>query len=153
MDAHRFNEVIEEQLERSTTVLFLKNANYNPTADKLRGFKASAAMRETSAKDALAGMMLKHTLSIYDMCGTEETFSAEVWNEKITDHINYLLLLRAVVQEEEIDLRTSSDKDLQELRMKLTGEPQSMDVVSRFPDLSDDELMKLNNKAAEIKGV
>jgi hypothetical protein len=49
--------------------------------------------------EACAGMMAKHTVSIYDMCGSEEPFYAEQWDEKITDHINYLILLRAIVYE------------------------------------------------------
>ncbi len=46
-------------------------------------------------------MMAKHTVSIYDMCRSPEDISVDVWSEKITAHINYLILLRAIVQEEE----------------------------------------------------
>ena len=73
------------------------------TEDRLHNFRVAAVIQRVSAKDALAGMMAKHTVSVYDMCGSEETFSQELWDEKITDSINYLLLLRALVQEEEID--------------------------------------------------
>lgn len=82
-------------------MLFSKNAHYNPAEDKLRGFKATAALRGTTPQGALAGMMAKHTLSVYDMCESGEEYPMDVWNEKISDHINYLLLLRAIVQEQE----------------------------------------------------
>lgn len=45
-------------------------------------------------------MMAKHTVSIYDMCNSGLKYPIELWNEKITDHINYLLLLRAIIEEE-----------------------------------------------------
>lgn len=73
------------------------------TEDRLHNFRVAAVLQRVSAKDALAGMMAKHTVSVYDMCGSEETFSQELWDEKITDSINYLLLLRALIQEEELD--------------------------------------------------
>ena len=50
---------------------------------------------------ALAGMMAKHIISIYDMCFTDrKTFELAVWEEKITDSLNYLFLLKAVIKEE-----------------------------------------------------
>ena len=45
-------------------------------------------------------MMAKHTVSIYDMCNSGQKYPIELWNEKITDHINYLLLLRAIIEDE-----------------------------------------------------
>lgn len=100
MKADTFTIIIDEQSARSMHMLQSKNAHYNPDADKLKAFKTAAALRGVSTRDALAGMMAKHTTSVYDLCGAESLAPMEVWNEKITDHINYLLLLRAVVEEE-----------------------------------------------------
>lgn len=100
MEQHKFETVIREQLEKSSALLFSKNAAYNPNTDKLRGFKTAAALEHKSTRAALAGMMAKHTVSVYDMCLGDLDFDMDVWDEKITDHINYLLLLRAVVEEE-----------------------------------------------------
>jgi hypothetical protein len=44
-------------------------------------------------------MMAKHTVSIYDMCNSGKEYSIDMWNEKITDSINYLLLLRALIED------------------------------------------------------
>ena len=121
MDSQKFNQVLEAQLERSTSVL-LKKAEEYATSNRLHNFDVAAKLQGVSQKEALAGMMAKHTVSIYDMCNTSELFTEEQWNEKITDHINYLLLLRAVVQEDELDIRTSSDVALADLREKLTGD-------------------------------
>ena len=38
-------------------------------------------------------MMSKHTVSIYDMCWSGQDYGLKLWQEKITDAINYLLLL------------------------------------------------------------
>lgn len=100
MLAPKFKEVVENQLELSTAMLQSKNSHYNPSDDKLKAFKTAAALRGVSTRDALAGMMAKHTTSVYDLCGAETIAPIEVWEEKITDSINYLLLLRAVVAEE-----------------------------------------------------
>ena len=46
-------------------------------------------------------MMAKHTVSVYDMCNIGDNYPLELWSEKITDSINYLILLRALVEEKE----------------------------------------------------
>lgn len=101
MNIKEFEDVITNQIGRSSSMLNIKGKEY-ATEDRLHQFRKASHLRNTSMKDVLAGMMIKHTTSIYDMCNSQNIYSEEVWNEKITDHINYLLLLRAVVEEEEI---------------------------------------------------
>lgn len=50
-------------------------------------------------KQALLGMLSKHLISVSDMC-VSGSYSKQLWTEKITDSINYLLLLKAMVEEE-----------------------------------------------------
>lgn len=99
MDSDTFNAIISEQQERSADVLMSKNRGY-ATEDRLHNFRVAAALGKTSLAEALAGMMAKHTVSVYDMCKSSTEYSIATWDEKITDHINYLLILRAVVEEE-----------------------------------------------------
>ena len=94
-----FDRIFEETVEKSRSVLASKSKEYS-TEDKLHNFKVSAATRGVSNRDALAGMMVKHTTSIYDLLRAEECADLELWDEKIGDHINYLILLRAMVIEE-----------------------------------------------------
>lgn len=122
MQSTEFNAAIEDQLDRSREMLFTKNAHYNPKSDKLRGFKATAILRNTTPQGALAGMMVKHTLSVYDMCESGLDYPIEVWNEKISDHINYLLLLRALVEEQRT--LSNSEEALAALREKLQSGPE-----------------------------
>jgi hypothetical protein len=45
-------------------------------------------------------MASKHITSLGKMCKSNQTMMMALWDEKITDRINYLLLLRALVEEE-----------------------------------------------------
>ena len=63
------------------------------------GFQA-AALQHTTPERALAGMLAKHIVSLYDMCFADGmSFDAGTWDEKITDSLNYLFLLKAIVKE------------------------------------------------------
>lgn len=99
MDANKFNLAVEEQVQRSLSVLVTKASEY-ASEDQLHNFKIAASLQGRSPRQALAGMMAKHTVSIYDMLKKDDYYDITVWDEKITDHINYLLLLRGIIAEE-----------------------------------------------------
>ncbi len=68
--------------------------------DRLGAFKAAAALQHTTPERALAGMLAKHIVSLYDMCFDNDTdYGISTWEEKITDSLNYLFLLKAIVKE------------------------------------------------------
>ena len=49
-------------------------------------------------------MLAKHIVSLYDMCFDNEShYDISTWNEKITDSLNYLFLLKAIVKEGDSD--------------------------------------------------
>ena len=100
MNNQEFEAVVEDQLEKCKSLLVAKGREYSTPADKLHNFKVAAEMQGITPRQALGGMMAKHTVSIFDMIQSENDFIASVWNEKITDHINYLLLLQGIVVEE-----------------------------------------------------
>lgn len=103
MDSQRFDAIVNNRMDRVASTLYYKNDAYNNqemSSDRLRSFKTAAHLQGISPREALAGMMAKHTASIYDMCRDGHPHSLELWDEKITDHINYLILLDAVVQDE-----------------------------------------------------
>ena len=57
-------------------------------------------LQHTTPERALAGMLAKHIVSLYDMCFADGvSFDAGTWDEKITDSLNYLFLLKAIVKE------------------------------------------------------
>lgn len=100
MTNEKFNAVVQDQLELCERLLIKKGEEYDRgSIDRLHAFKVAAAMQQTSQQMALAGMMAKHTTSIYDLI-RDGTTDIMLWDEKITDHINYLLLLKAIIIEE-----------------------------------------------------
>ena len=100
MNSEWFEKVIKKQIKSCEDVLIGKAKEYATDDDRLHNFKNAAGMMSCDPKEALAGMMAKHTISIYDMCRSGKDYPIELWNEKITDHINYLLLLKAIVEED-----------------------------------------------------
>lgn len=109
MRMKNFNNVVYEQINYCKELLISKGQEYvGEREDRLSAYKRTMALMGGTQKQALAGLMAKHTLSIYDMCKGGE-YSKDKWIEKITDHINYLLLLRAVVEEELNNTTEDSD--------------------------------------------
>lgn len=101
MDLKEFNEILDNQIAICKNILIDKAKEY-ATEDRLHNFKVAAEMQGCTPIRALAGMMAKHTTSIYDMCISTtfyRQYSSELWDEKITDHINYLILLKALILE------------------------------------------------------
>ena len=99
MTSNQFNSIMEEQINYCKDLLMEKTTEYKSQDNRFHTFEVAAALQGTDKKQALAGMMVKHTVSIYDMCKNGE-YPTEKWTEKITDHINYLLLLKAMIIEE-----------------------------------------------------
>lgn len=99
MNHAQFSKILEDQLHMCSEVLDVKAHEY-ATEDRLHNFKIAAELEGVTVRQALAGMMAKHTVSVYDMCKSPVPSAREQWDEKITDHINYLILLRAVIHEE-----------------------------------------------------
>ena len=79
-----FNLVLEKQMERCASTLQKKKKEYTgDSQDRLITFKVAAAMQGCSSERALAGMMAKHIVSLYDMCYADnETFDVAVWDER-----------------------------------------------------------------------
>lgn len=103
MNAEIFEQVFNEQMRRCSDILIVKAREY-ATDDRLHNFKKTAKLTGETPEQVLAGFMAKHTVSIYDMVSSGENFSDDKWNEKITDHMNYLILLRALITEGKAEL-------------------------------------------------
>ena len=101
MTTPEFNKVVEDQLERISNVLVKKAAEYNLDEDRLSVFKHAAALSTETPEQALYGFMLKHIISVTDMINSKAAYKQEVWNEKITDICNYLILLQGLLRDTE----------------------------------------------------
>lgn len=101
MQQDKFNRVVKAQADKSLSLLTKKGKEYdNNTFDRLNSFKVAAALLGKNQTTALAGMMAKHTVSVYEMCANPTAYDMARWEEKITDSINYLLILKAMIEEE-----------------------------------------------------
>ena len=102
MRLEEFNKLVDYIVEdKIKPVMCAKSSEYARGGDKLYNFKRSAEIDGISPIEALRGMDLKHRTSISDMLDDVENIqhSRKLWEEKIVDHINYMLLLYALLFE------------------------------------------------------
>lgn len=105
MTQEKFNVFAKNFVKQTTSVLYAKGKSYALNrSDRLEHFKRAGEYLDTTPKEACLAQLTKHLISIRDMVCTKEIgdFSPEQWDEKIGDAINYLVLLRALVIDEEI---------------------------------------------------
>lgn len=79
-----------------------KDKEYSRNGDKFHNFKIAAAMDGITPERALRGMWLKHLISIKDIIDDLDIGilpDQKILDEKITDNINYLLLLEGLIKE------------------------------------------------------
>ena len=134
MHNHDFNRIIEEMVDHCKNTLVRKGDEYAGSAtDRLHAFKVAAALQGVSSRQALGGMMAKHTASIYDWIDDDiAAHEMADWDEKIGDHINYLLILKTILEEEDKERM----KSLRDLTNKLVGNP---------PNVPDPVIDSINN--------
>lgn len=102
-----FIQCMSDALRKSDNILANKRAEYTPGADRLLSFKTAAKLQGNTPIAALGGMLSKHIVSFYDYIERvsnkdhPEYISLEQWDEKIIDILNYMLLARALLQEEQ----------------------------------------------------
>ena len=99
MDTQTWNDLLEKQLDKTKRTLGVKADEY-ATEDRLHNFKVAAELQGITPRAALAGMMAKHTVSVYDILHADKLASNEMVQEKLGDNLNYLLLAFAVIQDE-----------------------------------------------------
>ena len=112
MTNEEFEKIIGTAISRCMDTLKVKQGEY-ATEDRLHNFNVAAELQNCTPITALSGMMAKHTVSVYDLIQRhekDEPIPIELWREKIGDHINYLLLLTAMVEGEQA-ARDSGEKE------------------------------------------
>lgn len=107
MNTIEFNKIIEERIKKCCDML-IKKADEYATEDRLHNFKIAAKLQNCTPITALAGMMCKHTVSVYDLIRENErgkNIPETLWEEKIGDSINYLLLLTALLHDKNKEVK------------------------------------------------
>jgi hypothetical protein len=98
MKREEFDDIVAARLQVCKDTLSAKGGEYARGDDRLSNFKKAAKLTGQWPPDALLGIMVKHVVAIYDFAEAGET-NMDRWSEKITDTINYLLLLEGLMKE------------------------------------------------------
>lgn len=102
MTAEEFKEIVTKRLECCGEVLTGKGGEYGRDNDRLHNFKRASLLDNETPERALWGMWKKHIVSVADMIDDIEHGklpSQERVDEKLTDMINYTLLLEGLLLE------------------------------------------------------
>lgn len=102
MDQKAFDGIVDGQLTHCLAILRPKGLEYTRGADRLHQFKRAGSILRCTPAQACVGLSVKHLTSILDIVqdsanGLSPTLAT--LDEKFGDFINYLLLLRACIQE------------------------------------------------------
>lgn len=123
MTKEEFEQVFKEELQLVTKVLIKKRNEYTPEAsthDCLKNFKNGSSLMG-SPELCLCSYMLKHIVSIFDMSKDPGRYEESVWVEKITDSINYLFLLRALISERKKNsISADIEKPISQLKSEIS---------------------------------
>lgn len=108
MSPEEFEKVFEYVTGRSRDTLVVKAREYASDVDRLHNCKKVAAFEGCTAEQVAWKFNMKHLTSISDMvAAADRLFPSAVWDEKIGDAINYLILLRAIVGETNAGVTTT----------------------------------------------
>ena len=107
-----FDEIIENQIKNCKDLLNVKFTEYQHGEDLLSNFNNIAKMLDIEPITAWMGLWTKHVESIITRIHRGQDWPCKEWDEKITDCINYLLLLQCILHQHmrEIPEQTYSDR-------------------------------------------
>ena len=120
MTIEDFEELARIRFETCLNLMIReKHKEYSRDNDKLHNFKRAAEIRgNITPETALVGMMMKHIVSVLDMVDDIENYqelpTERFLVEKITDTINYLVLLEALITERNISVSPKDSPKLNE---------------------------------------
>lgn len=96
-----FDTILQNRLKRIGEILGVKAQEY-AREDRLSNFKKAASAMSTTPEKTCVAFWMKHVISINDLANDTangKMTSIAMWEEKIGDAINYLVLLEAIVKE------------------------------------------------------
>jgi hypothetical protein len=103
MDIKEFSGLARNRFDKCyDMVTKSKHKEYSRRGDKLHNFKEAGKINDCSPESALWGMVVKQVVSVKDLIADIEagkTPSMIMVEEKISDVINYMVLLEALISE------------------------------------------------------
>ena len=99
MNQKQFDVILSQRLAAIRNTLGAK-AKEHAIGDRLYNFKRAADVLRQTPQQALAGMFMKHLVSVLDLVEGSIPATEAMVNEKLGDAINYLILLEAIFKED-----------------------------------------------------
>ena len=102
MTPNDFKQVVEGQLGICKSTLTQRAKRYSDSSDRLHNFKQAAYLNVVLPEQSLWGMVTKQIVALSDelrKAECREDINVLDSMEYITDIINYMLLLRALISE------------------------------------------------------
>jgi hypothetical protein len=110
MKSKEFNGLTDAQLERVQHVLATRGLAFAADeADQLHDLKKSADLQGITYREAMAGFMAERTVKLYGMMHDDLVWSMDAWEKMIDEQMADLILLNAVVKEEELERKGLND--------------------------------------------
>jgi hypothetical protein len=102
MNSKIFDELVKEEIKYVESLLLSKGEEYSSSLDRFHNFNEGSFEVKLSREKYLECLFQKHITSIRDIINTWPTKKAskERVREKITDAINYLLILQVMLLED-----------------------------------------------------
>lgn len=106
-----FDSIVDSRCAQIKEVLSNKAKEYASDGDRFHNFRVASRMAGTTPEKALAGMKLKHDVSVGDLIewadSTPEKLTVSLIDEKIGDSIAYLILLEGLLKERLVSIEGS----------------------------------------------
>lgn len=103
MTHNRFFDIKNEMQKWQDKTLDSKGGEY-ATEDRLHNFKAIAHRTGQTPMQVCYSLMDKHLVALADKIFSEEPMSKEFFDEKTGDPYNYIVLLRALYEDEQKEI-------------------------------------------------
>lgn len=100
MITSEFDKIVERRLGLTRRVLVGKALEYAKDGDRLHNFNKAASIQGITPKQAAWNFFIKHFVSVQDMIESDKRYTKEMWDEKLGDMINYLILIEALIEDE-----------------------------------------------------
>jgi hypothetical protein len=114
MTTDEFSRVLQNRINRINHVLGVKAKEYANPHNRYHNFDRGATALNITPEQYCVHLAMKHLISIMDMVddigSIDRCADAAVWDEKIGDAINYLILLEGLVLRR---IHTTFDRQVQ----------------------------------------
>jgi hypothetical protein len=100
MNIEKFESILKNMQMKQDLTLVSKAKEYASEEDRLHNFKKIADFVGITNAQVAMVLMLKNLVSLNDAIMMEKSMSEEFLDEKIGDPYNYLVLIRALIEDD-----------------------------------------------------